>query len=102
MALKAQTKGQGEALLEAVLLLVRQGFTKEEVFAMPLDVFYMYVDAAARLEAKARIEYISDTQMSVGALFAKDKKGIKQYMQVLENTYNGTGDGKQANSRIRR
>ena len=73
--------------------LSKAGFSLETIYDLPLDVFNLYVTTALRLEAKARLEYISDTTASVASLFSSNRK-MKEYAESLEKQYLGEKDGR--------
>jgi len=79
-------------LLDGILSLVGAGFQVNEIYDFPLDIFYMYLETANRLEAKKRLGYIADTTASVAALFAKPE-ATKEYRAGLEKQYLGEDDG---------
>lgn len=50
----------------------------------PLDKFEALVDSCLRLAARKRLEYISDTQMAIAAVFSsKAKSAVKEHIETL-------------------
>ena len=58
------------------------GFTEEEVQALPLDRFYVYVEGAKRYLVARRKEQFVDLASAIGAVFSKD--GGKKYLRSLD------------------
>lgn len=80
-------------MLESIVSLTAVGFQLEDIYNLPLDVFYMYSDMSNRLEAKRRLGYITDTSAAVAGILSA-KSGVKDYAEDLKQTYLGEGDGR--------
>lgn len=79
--------------MDALLTVMRSGVPLDQVYDLPLDVFYLMVESAGRLEAKARIANIHDMTMTIGSSFSKEKKHLEEYIKVIEESYVEGGDG---------
>lgn len=80
-------------LAEAILTLVSQGIPLETVYDLPLDVFYLYLEGASRIQARQRMSYISDTAAAVGQILGGSKE-VKPHLDALKDIYEGNTDGR--------
>lgn len=60
------------------------------MYDLPLDAFNLYSEAAVRLEAGKRLEYIADTAAAVAGLLSSKAK-TKEYAEALEKLQLGEG-----------
>lgn len=71
-------------MMDDVCLLVRHGHKESEVWEYPLDKFRGYIKSLSRLEATRRLDYITDTQVSIVKALSSKKDAGKELTSFLE------------------